>query len=196
MAIQIKANLDGLSGAIQVNGNDAITFDNDGNVVITGTLTASGGGISEVVNGDLTVTGGISTYYINNTANISTNSISVSDQISAQYLGCLSINTNNILVSGDVTAVNFNSTSDARLKSDVQEIDGISLVHKLRPVAFKWQNGEQSYGVMAQEIREVFPSLVSEDKDGYLSVNYIPMIAMLVDAVQKLSADVELLKNQ
>ena len=196
MAIQLKANLDGNSGVLQVNGNDAITFDSDGNVTITGTLTAAGGGVSEEITGDLTVTGSVTAYSLISTSNVNCESLFASAQVSAVQVGGQLFNANTVIVSGDVTAANFNSTSDARLKSDIQTINGIDLVKKIRPVAFKWQDGMQSYGVLAQELREVFPSLVSEGEEGYLSVSYTPMIAMLVDAVQRLSEEVEQLKGR
>ena len=40
-------------------------------------------------------------------------------------------------------------------------------------------------------MKEIFPDLVCEDEDGYLSVDYIGFIPILVDAVKSLKAEVE-----
>lgn len=201
MAIQIKANLNGLGGAIQVNGSDAMTFDENGNVVVIGTLTAAGGGgsgsgSSETINGDLLVTGAIDTAQLRVDDSIAAVQAVFSGDVTSANLGTGFINCGTVYASGNVTAVDFISTSDARLKTDVTEINGLDMVRAIRPVGFKWSDsGTQSYGVLAQELREAFPTLVSEKGDGYLAVSYTPIIAMLVDAVQKLEAEVNELKK-
>lgn len=197
MAIQIKANLNGLGGAIQVNGSDALTFDENGNVVVIGTLTAAGGGgVSETINGDLLVTGSIEATSIRLVDNVTAVQAAFSGDVTSANLGTGFINCGTVYASGNVTAIDFISTSDARLKTDVTEINGLDMVRAIRPVGFKWSDsGTQSYGVLAQELRETFPSLVSEKGDGYLAVSYTPIIAMLVDAVHKLEAEVNELKK-
>lgn len=51
------------------------------------------------------------------------------------------------------------------------------------------------FGFIAQELREIYPNLVYEDKQGYLSVNYIEMIPILVDAIKELKAEINELKG-
>lgn len=45
------------------------------------------------------------------------------------------------------------------------------------------------YGFIAQELKEVFPDLVHSDKDGYLSVDYIGLIPVLVEAINELQSE-------
>lgn len=52
----------------------------------------------------------------------------------------------------------------------------------------KHKNSNSRYGFIAQEVQEVFPELVKTDADGYLSVDYIGFIPLLVDAVNELKA--------
>ena len=52
------------------------------------------------------------------------------------------------------------------------------------------------YGFVAQELQEIAPELIREDGAGYLSINYIELIPLLVQKVQDLSAEVEELKAQ
>ena len=41
------------------------------------------------------------------------------------------------------------------------------------------------YGFIAQELKEVFPELVTQDKDGYYSINYIGLIPLMVEALKE-----------
>lgn len=45
------------------------------------------------------------------------------------------------------------------------------------------------YGLLAQEIKEVFPDLVTTDKNGYMYVDYIGLIPVLINAVNELSGE-------
>ena len=88
---------------------------------------------------------------------------------------------------GQITAIDFNSASDRGLKTNVEKINNsIETLKKLSPVSFNWTTtGEKSYGLIAQEVEQILPELVSETND-VKSVRYIPIIAMLIDAVVEL----------
>ena len=43
-----------------------------------------------------------------------------------------------------------------------------------------------SYGLAADQLKEVFPDLVYEDKDGNYSVNYVEMVPLLVQSIKEL----------
>ena len=100
--------------------------------------------------------------------------------------------------------------SDSRLKKDIKGLDdaykdlsrisGISYSlagEKKEGKKTAAGNGAEAdkertrYGFVAQEVKEVFPDLVAEDKEGYMSVDYIGFIPLLVDAVKELRAEVE-----
>ena len=51
------------------------------------------------------------------------------------------------------------------------------------------------YGMIAQEVKEVLPELVSEDAAGYLSVNYIELIPLLIQAVKEQQSQIQELQN-
>ena len=63
-------------------------------------------------------------------------------------------------------------SSDARLKSNIVSLG--STLSKLLLIDGKSyeMKGKQKIGVLAQEIQEVFPELVSEDDNEMLAVNY------------------------
>lgn len=54
----------------------------------------------------------------------------------------------------------------------------------------------QDLGVIAQEVEEVFPELVHEDASGYKHVNYLGLIAPLIEAVKELDARVQALERE
>ena len=101
----------------------------------------------------------------------------------------------NMAVLGTISAVDFNSTSDARLKTNVTEISGLELLQDIRPVQFNWKDTDKkSYGVIAQEIEEILPELVYTDENGVKGVSYIPLIALLIGAVKTLDQRVKQLE--
>ena len=48
--------------------------------------------------------------------------------------------------------------------------------------------GKQQIGVLAQEIKEVFPELVSEDDNEMLAVNYQGLVPVLINALKEQDA--------
>lgn len=50
------------------------------------------------------------------------------------------------------------------------------------------------YGFIAQEVKEIYPELVHTDDDGYMYIDYIGMIPLLVNAIGELNTQIEQLK--
>ena len=91
-------------------------------------------------------------------------------------------NVNNIL-----NATTFNSLSDYRIKNNLKPIH--DTVDRLNPLAYtNVLTTKEEMGFIAHEIQQVFPSLVSGEKDGsvYQTVNYTGLIALLVKEIQDL----------
>ena len=49
--------------------------------------------------------------------------------------------------------------------------------------------GDERYGFLAQNVKEVFPQLVHTDKSGYMYVDYIGLIPILVQSINELRAE-------
>jgi phage-related tail fiber protein len=103
---------------------------------------------------------------------------------------------------GSLYATNFYSTSDLLLKANVQELsdnlDVSDAISKLAPKAFTFKDdseNKQHYGLIAQDVEEVLPALVSTNDDGFKSVNYVEIIALLLAEVKTLSARVNALES-
>ena len=92
--------------------------------------------------------------------------------------------TTKLHVIGEVTATDFNSTSDARLKTNVQTIDDpLAKVLQINGVSFNWvENNKPSMGVIADNIEEVLPELVSDTDPK--TVNYNGLIGLLIEVVK------------
>ncbi len=99
-------------------------------------------------------------------------------------------NVGTVTASGNVTAY-----SDERLKSNIQTIDNaVDTVKKLRGVTFE-KDGQDSLGVIAQEVQKVLPELVLEGEE-YLSVAYGNMVGLLIEAIKEQQEQIEDLKNK
>jgi hypothetical protein len=102
--------------------------------------------------------------------------------------------------SGTLTNTN---PSDERLKNNIIDISwGLSDILKLRPVSFNWKDDKISqgkqFGFIAQEVREVMPEAIKifgEDVK-YLGLEKDAIYATLVKAVQELSAEINILKQE
>ena len=84
-------------------------------------------------------------------------------------------------------------------EEDIEVItDATDLIKKLNGVRFTWKvNDRKSLGVIAQEVEELFPELISERTDtGTKSVNYNGLVGVLIEAVKELSTRVEELEKK
>jgi hypothetical protein len=97
---------------------------------------------------------------------------------------------------GTLNSTVFNTLSDASYKVNVAPINNATdIIKQLEGVGFNWKdNGNKSYGVIAQELEKVIPDLVSGDD--VKSVNYNGLIAFLINAVKEMSDRIEELENK
>jgi hypothetical protein len=107
-----------------------------------------------------------------------------------------SITCSNLTATFAVTAADINSTSDLDLKTNVNTIENsLDIVNSLRGVSFDWKiNDKKSYGVIAQELEQILPDLVTTKENK--SVNYNGLVGVLIEAVKQLSSKVNELENK
>ena len=113
-----------------------------------------------------------------------------SDAFKVMFNGDTTVS-NDLTVSGDVVI-----SSDARLKSNIVSLG--STLPKLLQIDGKSyeMKGKQKIGVLAQEIKEVFPELVSEDDNEMLAVNYQGLVPVLINALKEQQSEIDRLKEQ
>ena len=97
---------------------------------------------------------------------------------------------------GQLNAVEVNSTSDETLKENIKNIiSPLSILNQITGVSFNWKEwGKKSYGVIAQELAKILPELVSKNENG-LSVSYLPLIAILIEAVKEQQKQIDEIKK-
>jgi len=106
-------------------------------------------------------------------------------------------------VKGDGDAENTNNSygaiSDERLKENIA--DATPKLEKLKQVQIKTYNlkeypDRKQIGVIAQELESVFPSLVTDNDDGYKTVKYSVFVPMLIKAMQEQQEQIEALQSE
>jgi len=137
-------------------------------------------------------------------------------RLSGTEIGSIQFNTN---------AVAYNTTSDYRLKEDLQDFNGLDKILQIPVYDFKWKSdGSRSYGVIAHELQSVLPDAVGGEKDAteeyevtpavldednnvieeavmgtrddYQGVDYSKIVPLLVKSIQELKAEIEELKRK
>jgi len=145
---------------------------------------SSGGGSSVTLTDDTTTN---ATYYPT-FATVNSGTLSAIDVASTK----LTFNPS----TGTLFATNMATSSDKTLKHNILPLtNGLDIINQLKPSQFNWNvNNTQGYGVIAQDLEKVIPSLV-EYTGEYKSVKYIELIGFLIAAVQDLSQQVTELQN-
>jgi hypothetical protein len=98
-----------------------------------------------------------------------------------------------------VVAGTLTELSALRYKENIVPISNIlDKVCQIQPISYnKKGKVEKEYGVIAEEVNELFPELISRNADGDIdSVNYSRLTVLLIQAVKELKAEVEKLKNK
>ena len=139
--------------------------------------------------------------------------------VPGQYAGFFQ---GDVRITGTATINSVNTPSDIRLKDDVRYVgdgDGRHDIHSrlmdVHVISYKLksisnESGDTAkadpleddeirktrYGVSAQELQSLFPDLVEEGQDGYLSVNYMELVPMLICSVQELQREVSRLRGE
>ena len=96
------------------------------------------------------------------------------------------------------SATSYNTSSDYRLKEDLQDFNALDIASKIKMYDFKWKaDDSRSYGVMAHELKEVLPQEVTGDKDAeeMQQVDYSKLVPILLKSIQELKAEIDELKK-
>ena len=106
------------------------------------------------------------------------------------------VSTNPFYCYQDITAY-----SDSRVKENVEVVENaVEKVKAIRGVTFTRNDVEDKNkrhaGVIAQEVLEVLPEVVSEDLNGHYSVAYGNLNALLIEAIKEQQLQIEELKNK
>jgi len=107
-----------------------------------------------------------------------------------------------IRATADITAF---YSSDIRLKENINPIpNALEKLNQISGNTYDWKEGYDvvhshkgnDVGVIAQEIEQILPQIVTNRDNGYKAVQYEKIIPLLIEAIKELSAKVDSLKNK
>ena len=113
-------------------------------------------------------------------------------------------------VNGNIRVNTTTYSSDQRLKTDIKLItNSFDKINQIQGVSYKMisddtlRQGEslkpdvnRQFGFIAQDFQKIFPELIYEDSKGYLSIDYVSMIPVLIEAIKTQQIQIEDLKKQ
>jgi len=146
--------------------------------VTSGTAVTIGHTTSQTtVSDNLTVTGKLNVDDVTDATDATDGALVVDGGISvAKKIFCTST----------VTASNFITTSDRRLKSEIEPIkEGIEVIKQFTSYNYV-KGGEKESGFIAQEVKEVIPHAVYQNNEGYLSMSDRSVVAHMHKAILEL----------
>ena len=99
--------------------------------------------------------------------------------------------------SGLLTSTDYNSSSDITLKENFTPIvNPLDIISQLEGFGFNWiDTKEKSYGLSAQQVESVLPEVVRVRPDGTKGINYLNLIAFLVEGIKDLKEEIRQLKS-
>ena len=96
--------------------------------------------------------------------------------------------------------------ADQRFQQDAEPLTGVlDQVHRLRGVRYTYRQAEfparhfpagPQLGVVAQEVAEIYPELVSTDAQGFKTVDYAQLTPLLLEALKQQQQQIDALKTQ
>ena len=94
----------------------------------------------------------------------------------------------------------YKSVSDARLKENIRSLQGtLGKILQLNGVSFSMKNDQDhktEIGLIAQEVEKVYPELVMISNDGYESVKYQNITAILIEGMKEQQKQIESQQQQ
>ncbi|MBP9817444.1 tail fiber domain-containing protein, partial [Candidatus Shapirobacteria bacterium] len=91
--------------------------------------------------------------------------------------------------------------SDRRLKHDITpQTDALAQLMQLNPVTYRWNpetglDDEVHYGMIAQEVQQIFPTWVYTDQEGHLNLRRDELQFVLAQGVKEQQIQINQLKN-
>jgi len=165
--------------------------------VLFGTTSGTGITTGTSANQGVGIGGGVLEIQTNNNSNIYLSKATgyssgdfTAHFVNGNYVGGISTNG---------SATNYATASDYRLKQDLKDFDGITLINKIKTYDYEWKvDNTRMFGVIAHELQEVLPFAVTGEKDAerMQGVDYSKLIPVLVKALQEQQTLIESLKSR
>ena len=145
-----------------------------GNTYVSGTLTAN----SLVTPSDLSLKENISALSDRTSDYTTLHNLMNMNVVQYNYKK-KEVNSDNIHVTDESLATGFTK------EEIIEKIDAIE----------KEKAKRLHFGLIAQELQTIYPNLVEENEEGYLSVNYVELVPILIRSIQELKQEVDELRG-
>ena len=185
-----------------------------GNYYVIGLQGVAGGSLSGYNFG---VIGGLTKSNINGAGIFGTTLNHTGVYISGRYAGYFN---GHVYVDSTITATSYISPSDIRIEQNIEALNensraGSTLENVLNMNVVKYNytdfhkyersdtaatdyreqardiTSDTHYGLIAQELQTIYPDLVKEGQDGYLGINYVELVPILIRSIQELKAELD-----
>jgi hypothetical protein len=122
--------------------------------------------------------------------------ITPASQKNSVYIYTDLIVNNDLTVNGSI----FNP-SDVKLKENIEVISDskIEKLFDLEPVEYKLKSdtkNKKHYGLIAQDVEEVYPELINDNNLGFKAVNYMELIPLLLLKMKNMQKEIDELRGQ
>lgn len=98
-----------------------------------------------------------------------------------------------------INAPDFVSTSDLRLKENLQPVSNSESLYKINAYTFNFksdQSKKRKYGLIAQDLAQYFPETVTMGEDGYLRVSYDSLVPVVIELLKAQKKEIDNLKSE
>ncbi|KAL7686107.1 putative intramolecular chaperone auto-processing domain-containing protein [Plasmopara halstedii] len=177
----------------------------------TSQFTVTAGGATTIASGGLSVQGGVTV--VDTGVNVAAGNVLISSntQSGATNTGALVVTGGvgiglDLRCGGTIFGTVVTTPSDGRLKTTIQDLTSSQMIiNQLRPVTYEWRRDKfpsRNFpdgtfpGFLADEVEQVLPGLVTEDVDGWKSLNYVGIIPHLTRALQEVQSELKALQQQ
>ena len=113
--------------------------------------------------------------------------------------GGIKFTSNNITGIQKIQAKTFDAISDIRKKTAIKDYRCKKSILDLPIKEFEFIDDEthtKNIGCIAQDLQEICPEIVHEDKDGYLSIEETKLVYLLLQEVKELKKEIKALKGE
>ena len=105
-----------------------------------------------------------------------------------------------IKADGNITAASYTTSSDEKLKNVIGPISNVlDTIANINGYKYTMKSDETKtvrFGVIAQEVQKTYPELVRDmDLDGYLNVDYMGLVPVLLEAIKELKSQINTLRD-
>lgn len=172
--------------------------ESDGNVILNGDLSV-GGTLSVGDNGTsmLSVNGSI----VGDDFNTNTLTVNQTIHVAKDASFDSSINVKGTITADKCNVINgIFQTSDIRKKDIISDISldkAYQMIDKCSTILYKIKGEDtEQIGLIAQEVNEFFPEIISKDENGYMSIDYSKLSVILLKTIKDLITRITILENK